>query len=749
MRRTMAASAAALLIVLSLAIPVSAGQPVSDGASAPVRTVDTGYALVQLKGEPLSTYAKTKPGPGKKIDMNSVTTKSYRAQLSAQRNDFKKWLQVNAPRAQITGAWDISLNAVGVKLNGTTLTKLRSAPQVKRAELQGVYHKTAEDIDLSLVHAMAAWAEVGGHANAGKGVKVGIVDTGIDQDHPCFNDAGYTAPAGFPKGQLKYTNAKVIVAKVFNNKGRQNGFDAEAIDDHGTHVAGTVACDWETGPASVGTAALPYDPSGVAPAAFLGNYNVFPGDVEDARSEDILNALDAAYADGMDVVNMSLGGGANGVQDLLTTAVDDLDIANMVVAVAAGNEGDGDPEAHPPLPAGHYTVGSPGSAARALTAGASTVGQAVRSLVRQGSASYSADSGDFASPTSDLTKASALATGGAPVALVPGILDGCAPFPATPSVAGKTVLIARGVCDFAVKVNNAQKAGAAAVIIVNRDPEPIPMADTPALGNTIVAVMVGKSAGLALAANVPANVTITAPVYVSEQDPATAAFAPVPNVQATFSSQGPTDVDFRVKPDLMAPGENVISSVPGDCPDGCWGVKAGTSMASPHLAGAAAVVRGAHPTWTAAQVRSAIVNTAAVGAVKAVAGGAAVTDVNIVGAGLLDVSAAVKATAGIAPVSASFGAVPSGSGQVRTASVTVTNLSGASKTFALGVGSQLGAGVSFSLSQSSLTLASGASGSVVVTMTASKGASGDVQAWLTVGSGGTQVAHAALYVFLK
>jgi len=189
----------------------------------------------------------------------------------------------------------------------------------------------------------------------------------------------------------------------------------------------------------------------------------------------------------------------------------------------------------------------------------------------------------------------------------------------------------------------------------------------------------------------------------------------------------------------MAPGENVISAVPGDCPDGCWGIKNGTSMASPHLAGAAAVVRGAHPTWTAVQVRSAIVNTAAVGAIKAAAGGAAVADVNIVGAGLLDLSAAVKATAGISPVSTSFGAVPSGSGQVRTASVVLTNLSGAAKTFALGIGSQVGTGVAFSLSQSSVNLAAGASASVVVTMTASKGASGDVQAWLTVGSGGTPV----------
>jgi subtilisin family serine protease len=172
-------------------------------------------------------------------------------------------------------------------------------------------------------------------------------------------------------------------------------------------------------------------------------------------------------------------------------------------------------------------------------------------------------------------------------------------------------------------------------------------------------------------------------------------------------------------------------------------------MASPHLAGAAAVVRGAHPTWTAAQVRSAIVNTAAVGAVKGTAGGAAVADVNVVGAGLLDLSAAVKATAGVSPVSTSFGAVPSGSGQVRTASVVLTNLTGSAKTFALGIGSQVGTGVAFSLSQSSVNLAAGASASVVVTMTAAKGAVGDVQAWLTVGSGGTQVAHSALYVFLK
>ncbi len=107
---------------------------------------------------------------------------------------------------------------------------------------------------------------------------------------------------------------------------------------------------------------IPHTISGVAPAALLGNYNVFPGTIENARSEDILNALDAAYADGMDVANMSLGGNAHGVQDLLTNAVDNLDKGGMVVAVSAGNEGPG-----------FGTLGSPGSATNALTAGASSV----------------------------------------------------------------------------------------------------------------------------------------------------------------------------------------------------------------------------------------------------------------------------------------------------------------------------------------------------------------------------------------
>ena len=198
----------------------------------------------------------------------------------------------------------------------------------------------------------------------GEGIKVAVVDTGIEATHPCFSDVGY--PAQTQLGDRRLTNNKVIAARVFNNKTPSLGFTPEAIQSHGTHVAGTVACNAGTA-AVLNGVAIPHPISGVAPRALLGNYNVFPGDVLNARLEDILNALEAAYADGFDVANMSLGGSTNGIQDLLTIAVDNLDQANMVVAVAAGNAGPG-----------HFTVGSPGSARRALTAGASTAARNTR-----------------------------------------------------------------------------------------------------------------------------------------------------------------------------------------------------------------------------------------------------------------------------------------------------------------------------------------------------------------------------------
>ena len=246
-RLALAVAAAAALIAAAAPVGAISPQRISAQSDTPSAgaTVDTAYALVQLRGAPLSTDVKTKPAPGKKIDFNNGTTKSVRAQLSALRNDFKQWLRVNAPTAQVTGSWDISLNAVSVKLNGTSLTTLRAAPQAIRAEYEGLYYPTVDDPDLALISAPQAWAANGGSsATAGADVKVAIVDTGIDITHPCFNDAGY--PVQQKLGDTHFTNNKVIVARVFNNKSPSRGFTAEAVQEHGTHVAGTVACNFGT-----------------------------------------------------------------------------------------------------------------------------------------------------------------------------------------------------------------------------------------------------------------------------------------------------------------------------------------------------------------------------------------------------------------------------------------------------------------------------------------------------------------------
>jgi subtilisin family serine protease len=711
-----------LAVVALIAVSATAATAVTTSVSAaPSETSrasqDTSVALVQLTGDPVATAKNVDRGNAKRVNLNGTATKSYRAQLSAQRNQFKKWLQKNAPTAQITGSFDISLNAVSVQLNGTSLATLKSAPMVIEAQYERLYYPleaTPVDPDLALVNAVAAWGG-GGAAGAGAGVKVAIVDTGIEQDHACFDDQGDS------DGPNNYTNNKVIVAKVFANKAASLGFDAEAVQDHGTHVAGTVACDYGT-TAVVDGVTIPHTISGVAPAALLGNYNVFPGTIDNARSEDILNALDAAYADGMDIANMSLGGDAHGVQDLLTIAVNNLDRGGMVVAVSAGNEGPG-----------FGTVGSPGSAERALTAGASSVPhQVVRSITNDLGVEVDAVLGDFgAVPAAGLNGPIVTVTD-APLGTVPELAAvslGCGPISAAP-LPGAIAVIARGVCDFSVKMRGAQDAGYAGVVVINREgggafvmgqngdglPQP-----------TIPGVMIALEDRAAVLDPAAASVTLNAPKYVTPYGDA--------NVMAGFSSEGPTDVDRRIKPDVVAPGVNVLSSVTG----GGFAFFNGTSMASPHLAGAAAVVKSQHPAWTAEAIRSAIVNTADDGALTGLAGthGNLPGDPNLFGAGLLDVDAAVHAKVLLDRVSVSFGQVPSGAGTSNSATINVL----AGSVGSVAVVDSVGA-ATFGASTSGSTI-------TVTATTAKRAATGPAWATVVIRDGsGNEVAHLRAYVLV-
>src|SRR5882757_711455 len=408
--------------------------------------VDNSSAIVQLKGDPISTNPSTKPPHGRKIDFNGQAVRSYRAQLNQKRNEFKRWVRTNAPSARVTGEYDVALNAVAVQLNGTPLATIAAAPMVQSAEYNALYHPNLSE-SYKIINALGAWGGQAGRATAGAGIKIGDIDTGIDNLHPFFNPTGFSYPPGFPKcdaadstshtpdQDCEYVSPKVIVAKVFYNKNNQHNFDAQAIQDHGTHTAGIAA--GVTGKTAVVNGVSIDDMSGMAPGAWLGNYNVFPGGVLNARSEDILNAVDAAIEDGMDVLNLSLGGGYHGNNDLLAIGLDNAVDGGVVVAVAAGNSGPG---------AG--TVESPGRARNVITVGASTnqhfVGQPF-TYPATGGITVGAAVGDFDPlPTASFN-------------LFDTASDGCASVAAGAS--GKLAIINRGTCTFSQKVANAKQAG--------------------------------------------------------------------------------------------------------------------------------------------------------------------------------------------------------------------------------------------------------------------------------------------------
>ncbi|GAA5160493.1 S8 family serine peptidase [Ornithinimicrobium tianjinense] len=708
----------------------AAGNPNTDGStSAPGQ--DRTSAIVVLTGAPLATASHVDRDTNGKIRLDARNTRATRAELNAEKNAFRKWLRVNAPKAQVTSSYDISLNAVAVQLNGTPLETLRTAPGVTAADYQGIYHATAhEDPDLALIDTLEGWAvagatAVGGDPStwAGHGIKVGIIDTGIDPDHPCFDDSLY--PAAAQTGDPALTNNKVIVAKIFHHKAKQLGFTAADHEGHGTHVAGTVGCNPHT-PAVVGGAEIGYDPTGVAPGVLLGNYNVLPNG--NGSSEDILNGMEAAVADGMDVLNMSLGGGYSGVQDLMAMAVDNIDRAGVVVAVAAGNDGPG-----------ASTTGSPGRAERALTVGASTVGQFVGVPVSSGGAQVSvAAVGEFPVPATDLT---------APLGVVDAVAGATNPLglgcgPIAEDLTGQIALISRGSCSFGTKVANAEARGAVAAIIVNNIPgDPISMAGDPAAPSTIPAVQSGLGDRDALMALDGQDVVIGSQSTYTQTG--------FDNILAGFSSWGPTRVDHLVKPDVVAPGVNVLSAQPlSFCAEdawvdaeGCWAFYQGTSMATPHVAGMAAVVRAVHADWDAWQVRSAIANTAKIdGVTQTNAITQVETNVQKVGNGLADLDAAVTAPLAFSQTTLSFGAVPSGSGKATSTTVTVSNLSGADATFPVSV-----SGAGFTADVESVTVPADGSATITVTFAPVKGeVAGAKQAHLYVGD-----SHLAMFALVQ
>ncbi len=708
-KRLYAVLAAVALASLALVPAVAASRnPNTDATRS--GSVASGYAIVELTGAPVATYEggrsgykRTQPKAGEDLNLESSAAKSYSRFLQSQRNDFKRWLNNQYPGAKVVDELGVVANAVIVKLNGVRKGALKEGPHVSRVTNDALYAPTM-NVSNDLINSPEVWARLGGPGNAGQGMKVAIIDTGIDLTNPFMSDAGYAdnpeldaCPQNAKPGGAN-TNNKVIVCRVYTS-GKTTARGSELLAfDHGTHVAGTVAGKHGTTGNVAGTDVSIAGLSGVAPKALLGDYNVFPGFGAgyvafggSAFSHDIAEALEDALRDGMDVANMSLGGSVQGPHDFLAEATNTTVEGGMVVAVAAGNSGPGD-----------MTVQSPGSALRALTVGASTnphfVGIPVTLATGE---TYPAAVGEFNTYTPPVKGAEFVVAQPA---------QGCTAI--TNDVKGKIALIDRGTCTFTTKIRNAENAGAIGVLIVNNvagDPTAI-AGDGTTPAPIIPAAMVSKNDGARLKEKA-GKTTMTvdgtkAREFITENA----------DIAAGFSSRGPAPFTYLLKPDVTAPGVNVLSSVF----DKEFAFFNGTSMATPHVAGSSALLLQRHPSWSPDQVKSALMNNAKRPVYDSITG-TQPTGVLTRGGGRINVAKADSTPLTIVQPSVSFGYFNGRQSVGATRTLRVTNVSGSAQTCAVTVVTAEGdEAAKVAASPSAVALGPGESTNVTVTVTGGK-----------------------------
>lgn len=666
--------------------------------------------IVQLKSPPAVEWAKSQgiaQLENGRMNLKDAAVQMYVQQLKVEQAAFVSAMKQVLPQA-IVGeyinelgnrtelSYQLVYNGVVVEpgMDKNKAAKLLLAlPGVK-----GVWMDYANEPDmyasLPLINAQAAWnnAAIGGKADAGKGIKIASMDGGIyghDNKAAMFSGVGFDYPADYPDGGLGLTdnnNGKVIASRAYFRTwdppaaGDENPWPGVNGTEHGGHTSGTMAGNEVVADYLGVTNTI----SGVAPAAWLMSYRVFYASVNGISSfynaEGIRALEDIAY-DQPDVLNNSWGGGPGSrgdEYDPLDEAANNAARAGIFISFSAGNAG---PElGTSDHPGEDYIVVGNSTTSGTMSTGSIDVSAPTPISTTLQAIPYGVNSGwgGVITTTSTYTYV-------AGISINPANFEGCNAWPAN-AFSGGYAVVARGTCTFAVKAARAQVAGAVGVIIYS-DParryDLINMscsAPDPCGALTIPAYMIRYDAGKSMESwyaqhGAASKITID-PNSVKQ-------VGNIPDLVAAGSSRGP-GANQILKPDILAPGINILSH--GYNPDASgeerhftYGQAGGTSMASPHVAGSAALLRQIYPNWPNYYIKSALMSTSKyIGIYTAAGVQAQPLDM---GAGRLDLTKAADPGVILSPQKASFGLVQQPA--VSSLNLWVTNVAGASETYTM------------------------------------------------------------------
>lgn len=691
MKKSLSAAAVCSALVLTLGIATASAQ--ESVSASEVESAQDLY-FVELSGRPTA-------------DGNSLTS------VRAEKSRFRQAAAREGVGYTERRSYDSLFNGFSVKASPSERVRLAALPGVKAVwpveliDAPEFNPSAGAAPDLATAIAMTGADVVQNTLGyTGAGIKVAVMDTGIDYDHADLGGDGVQR-----SNSTVFPTARVITGWDFVGDaftGAETPVPDAYPDDcggHGTHVSGIVGANGAV--------------VGVAPDVMFGAYRVF-GCNGSTTSDIMLAAMERALADGMQVLNMSIGARAQHPQYPTAAAATRLLRGGMVVVASIGNNGPGGG-----APDGPYGAGAPGL-------GADVIGVASYDNTHATQMAFTANPGNLLIGFNTAAGAPPPPASGTLNLSAVNAVTGCAAADFAGFPAGNAALIRRGTCTFAAKALNAMAAGAAAVVLYNNAAGELNPTVAGA-GVTIPVVAVTQSNGLVLAGLAGATIAWGNQTVVTT--------IATGGLISGFSSFG-LAADLTVKPDIGAPGGSIYSTIPLE--QGGHGNNSGTSMSSPHVAGAVALLLQAKPgipeskkkkwNFEPKAVQARLQNSAKPSVWNLNPGSGLLDNVHRQGAGLLDIEAAILAPIDIAPGELSLGESQAGP-QTRTLKIRNTGSSAVtlnlSHRTAISTGpksqvnyatvSYFGSDATAAFSAPNVTVPAGGTATVDVTITASSG----------------------------